>query len=512
MGHAKPERARLSFQFIGETGLSRPKGANLRLVRSQARRRAPSRQQIWLSKRESPPLRPHKGLDRSRSEETLNSVVMGSLSHLVLRNSEAGLKSNPLSNFVDPFNTLRIGEGGKTQYLISQYHSIFYPTESAYSPIRPIFGKEESLHNSLSDPALLHISLAHVAKTLSSLASIDMNLNIAYHVGKAIAIVNKRIANSQDKAITNETIGAVTSLTAFEFRTGSIASLKIHLDGVEALVKSIGGLQTLSHTPFILKYTCWVDVVGAIILGSKPRFENTNPAFPLLDPYLEGEDIQPCSVLGARYKARLSNLTGLPDLSQKMIEAYRILRHLINKKERLAGLQRMEIPEAEFQHLQSFCTQLMYRLIALIQYETSPNLPNENALVFRIFGNAAVAHILMFTYNMPLRSDTHVLMSTRIRACLEMINVQAFQMAYPEMMLWVIMIGGLGSIETGNQGWFIQLLAKSWHVAGIFGTAELALSLNEFLWSDFYLGPMFNEFWNGVAVARAVLEARNRIS
>jgi hypothetical protein len=251
-----------------------------------------------------------------------------------------------------------------------------------------------------------------------------------------------------------------------------------------------------------------VDVVGALILGSKPRFEVVSPALQPLNPYLEG--IEPCSLLGARYKARLSNLTGLPDVSQEMIEAYRILRHLVNKKERFASLQKMGISEADSQSLQSYCTQLMHRLIALVQYETSNPL-NQNALVFRIFGNAAVAHILMFTYNMPPRSDTHVLMSTRIRTCLEMIDVQAFQIAYPEMMLWIIMIGGLGSIGTDDQGWFIQLLAQSWYVAGIAGTAELALSLAEFLWSDFYLGPIFDEFWNDVAVARAVLEARNKI-
>ena len=84
-----------------------------------------------------------------------------------------------------------------------------------------------------------------------------------------------------------------------------------------------------------------------------------------------------------------------------------------------------------------------------------------------------------------------------------MIDVQAFQIAYPEMILWIIMIGGLGSLGTKDQGWFIKLLAKSCRAAGIAGTPELALSLTEFLWSEFYLGTIFNEFWDDFAVAQA---------
>jgi len=99
-------------------------------------------------------------------------------------------------------------------------YSIFYPTECAYSPIRPHMGKGEALQYSLSDPALLHASLAHVAYTLSDLRKIDMSSNIVYHVSKAIAMVNKRIANSRHKPVSMDTIGAVTTFTAFEVRIG----------------------------------------------------------------------------------------------------------------------------------------------------------------------------------------------------------------------------------------------------------------------------------------------------
>jgi hypothetical protein len=72
------------------------------------------------------------------------------------------------------------------------------------------------------------------------------------------------------------------------------------------------------------------------------------------------------------------------------------------------------------------------------------------------------------------------------------------------MLLWIIMMGGLGSIGTEEQEWFSELLAELCFATDIVGTAELAMFLKEFLWSDFYLDHSFKEFWDAVAVALEV--------
>jgi hypothetical protein len=190
------------------------------------------------------------------------------------------------------------------------------------------------------------------------------------------------------------------------------------------------------------------------------------------------------------------NLTGLHALSKETIEVYRDLRRLIADKEPSAGFLKMGIAYPDFISLQLDSYQLMYRLIALVQYKVPDS--NWNALIFGLFGNAGLLHILMLTCNAPLPLRGRILISTRIQASLGMINVPAFQIAYPEMMLWIIMIGGMASIGSEDNSWFIKLLAESCRVAGIAGTTELALFLTEFLWSEFYLGPIFNEFWADV--------------
>lgn len=80
---------------------------------------------------------------------------------------------------------------------------------------------------------------------------------------------------------------------------------------------------------------------------------------------------------------------------------------------------------------------------------------------------------------------------------MEKIDTRAFQIAYPEMTLWIVIIGGLASLESEYIKWFIKLLAELCRAAGIATTAELALALKEFLWSEFYLTcPLFDEFWD----------------
>ena len=230
-------------------------------------------------------------------------------------------------------------------------------------------------------------------------------------------------------------------------------------------------------------------------MGSKPRFGFVSPA-----PHPDPADWKPYSNIGLRYRTRLCNLTGLQELAEETIEVYHILRNLMAEKHSTSSSQKMGITKEEFE---SYTDQLMHQLINIVQYKV-PESPNQNALIFGLFGHAALAHVTTFICNPARRGSVLELMSTRIRASLEVIDVRSFQVAYPEMMLWIIMVGGLAGTGTDNQGWFAELLSESCLAAGINRMAELALFLSEFLWSGSYLGPVCKEFWDDVAAAQAI--------
>jgi hypothetical protein len=238
-----------------------------------------------------------------------------------------------------------------------------------------------------------------------------------------------------------------------------------------------------------------VDYICSIAIGTKPRFGLVDAA-PRPDP----AHWESYGGTALRYRTRLSNLTGLQELAEETIDVYRILRNLIAEKYKTSSSQEMRIRKEEFElHVD----QLTHRLINIVQYKF-PKSPNQNALIFGLFGYAALAHVMTFICNPARRGAVLQLISTRIRATLEVIDVRSFQVAYPEMMLWIIMVGGLASTWTDNQRWFAELLSESCLAAGISKMTELALFLSEFLWSDSYLGPACKEFWDDVAVAQAM--------
>lgn len=227
-------------------------------------------------------------------------------------------------------------------------------------------------------------------------------------------------------------------------------------------------------------------------MNTKPRFE-----FAALPALQNPADWEPYSHLALRYSTKLCNLTGLPDLSQETIEVYWGLRNLTATKDLISASQKRTIRRLEFHS----CTgRLVRRLIDIVQHEI-PDSSNENALIFRLFGNAALAHVVMFLRDNPLGHPFSELLSARIRASLEVIDIPTFQLRYPEMMLWILMMGGLGAIGTDNQWWFAKLVAEMCHSSGIARTTEIAFFLTEFFWTDLYLYPTYKEFWDDVAVA-----------
>lgn len=199
------------------------------------------------------------------------------------------------------------------------------------------------------------------------------------------------------------------------------------------------------------------------------------------------------------------NLTGLTELSEDTIEAYHLFRHLIAEKDKCdatGNLLDMRITKPEFQ---AYTDHLIRRFINIIQ---SPALESSgsNALIFKLLAYAALAHLMTFLSTPSRRGSVLQLMSTRIREILEVVNVPAFQLAYPEMILWILVVGGLSSHYTDYQDFFVRLLADSCLAAGIRNVVdELPTMLADFVWSFIYFSdmpPVSEGFWHHVQLAQ----------
>ena len=204
--------------------------------------------------------------------------------------------------------------------------------------------------------------------------------------------------------------------------------------------------------------------------------------------------------MARRYEAKLFNLTGLPDLSEEIVNIFWELRHLTAIKD-VPSESVVEPDDASFlvavERLERRITKLL-RLGCL-------DVPNEDSLIYKLFGSAALIHIIIIIRQNPYPLSMLPfcnLFSIQIRTLLETTNLQALQIKYPEMILWTLMLGGIGGVRTPNQAWCANLLVDACIVSGVRTRTEIALSLAEFLWTDLYLGPFSMGFWNKFGAAQ----------
>lgn len=146
---------------------------------------------------------------------------------------------------------------------------------------------------------------------------------------------------------------------------------------------------------------------------------------------------------------------------------------------------------------------LEHRLIAIVQTDYSAT-SSQNLMIYTLFANAAIVHIYMFLRDLSRGLPFFHLLSLRIRKLLGNVDISKLKTQYPEMMLWILMMGGLCGVETSDRTWFANLVADFCVELGIYSGNEIATLLSEFFWSELYRSPMTSGFWGDVAKAQGV--------
>jgi hypothetical protein len=157
--------------------------------------------------------------------------------------------------------------------------------------------------------------------------------------------------------------------------------------------------------------------------------------------------------------------------------------------------------KSELQPLLDMAGRLDRQLLKLILSDCL-NPPSQTTVIYKLFGNAALIHQVMFIRQAPTRLSLSNILSSRIRSLVESIDPAALQIQYPDMMLWVLMIGGIGGVGTPDQRWFAEMLADACLAAGVRARTEIASTLANFLWTDQYLGSVSVGFWDDVMRAQ----------
>ncbi|RDW75542.1 hypothetical protein BP6252_06684 [Coleophoma cylindrospora] len=275
-----------------------------------------------------------------------------------------------------------------------------------------------------------------------------------------------------------------------------ITAMKMHLGGLELLVKNRGGLEKLGWSGMAARLISWIDSSISIALDAPPVFD-------LIDYDLD--DAEPpslwsqYSLLALHYKDTLFDLTALREESDEMIYIYWGIKNLFELKQIvLAQRGRVEIVSYS-----AMLDRLQRGLVRLIQSKPlTPPFGNRDCSIFRLFGYAAIIHIYFFMRDFPRGIPFFHMLTSRVRQLLEISDVPKLQEHFPQMMLWIVMMGGLGGIRSPNSQWFATLVAGSCDELKLNGGNEVSSMLKDFLWSDLYRSPVTRGFWEEVATAQ----------
>jgi hypothetical protein len=205
--------------------------------------------------------------------------------------------------------------------------------------------------------------------------------------------------------------------------------------------------------------------------------------------------------MALRYESKLVNLKGLPDLSQETIEVYWELQHLSKVKDESCYYR------TKTSDIDSYSNTLEYlerQVVVIVQSEHLTFL-NRNTSILHLFANVAVLHIYIFMRDLPRGLPFRWLIADQLRNELECLDIETLLVPYPEMVLWILIIGGVGAIGASNKEWFANALAEACQALELRGGSEISFTLKEFFWSGLYRSPVTTPFWNDVAQAQGMV-------
>ncbi|KAG4437889.1 hypothetical protein IFR05_006608 [Cadophora sp. M221] len=465
----KPDVARKqSLPFVTETGTARPKGTSRTLIRSHARRKPDSR---IKAPSHADATVPYNGSSNSREGSN------GMHSHV----SYPQLSLFPRKAAVDPFQTLPVSDAGNSQFYIHYYDSVFSET---FSPVNP---RKEYLPFVMTDAALLHATLSHSSVRHDLLLGIPSPDSV-YHKAKAIQIVNQRLRMPVPEC-TDTTITAVACLALFEQLTGPISRAKIHMDGLEAMVDTRGGITAIRQGSHARKLTTWIDSCASILLETPARFTLT-----LGDDEENPTEWFPYSALAQTYLAKLTTQTSLPTLSDSAISIYWGLHNVTQLKEVTSRLSK----PPEILSYSNMVERLERRTVELVQSAPLKLASNPDAAILLLFGNAVLSYIYTFMREIPLGVSFLSTLSQRIRRTISSLPagvLNELQIRYPELCLWMYIMAGIGAIGTEDRIYFAGLARDFCEEVEVSGVDGVESFLREWMWCEGYIGAFTEAFW-----------------
>ncbi|KAE9365192.1 hypothetical protein N431DRAFT_488401 [Stipitochalara longipes BDJ] len=271
------------------------------------------------------------------------------------------------------------------------------------------------------------------------------------HKMEAIRIINERL-NDPLLSTSDETILAVSHLAGYEMLASTtkksedrFTEFEIHMDGIEQMVKLRGGLKRIGLNTCLTHFILRVDHLHSALTGSRPRFSmedaHEEPPKSPLGPSLAQspdltKDVNNSTLLNVLDQLREASqfLENLEDpISEDDFFSFGIKRALIEDDLFKLGNIDTGLPQQNLSPIEQCC-----RVAALLYVQTS--LTKVNCKVYQD-------------------------LVTALRYGLEQAGLEDLRMEHPNVLLWMLLVGGGAAPFNMDRLWFMGAIEKTLHTS-----------------------------------------------
>ncbi|KAL2844503.1 hypothetical protein BJY01DRAFT_235269 [Aspergillus pseudoustus] len=402
--------------------------------------------------------------------------------------------------FRDPFNCYALPMTDATHMYLNHFR--IYGV-GAYPLSMTLMG-QYMFQNAIALPALLSLYMffaaTHVAmldsKSGHSSETMAHSLQIR---GDALKYLNDLLQDSTN-GLAESTVITVASfvtievlLVSFFFLAcmGNRDAVDAHLGGLKRVVRLLGGFDALSHMALFKLYQC--DVKAAALKGSHPIFPMT-PRFKnaivfgceVFDPSNCSQTPPAFLTLGIRF----FRSSWFSSLTQQIRASVEIFRRLIIYFEQAA-----QKPEQSMVTDNDLLVATEHHLHSL-RFEPNQDLNEPLRLCLLIYMNIRVWRL----WGLPIMSS----LAASVR---ESLNLSLFQNFAPDLVFWMLFMGGMAAQGDRSDGWYVDRLAETRVLLGVTDWAQARGILVEYFYTDQPGMTAAEDLWRQVQLAGVMYQS-----
>ncbi|KAH8680749.1 hypothetical protein BX600DRAFT_504504 [Xylariales sp. PMI_506] len=281
------------------------------------------------------------------------------------------------------------------------------------------------------------------------------------HLSRSFALVKKRLES--DQALSNSSISIVLSFIFQEQMRHDRENAKIHYEGLRRMVELRGGIDKLEDTLPLLLKICKIEATFTLQYGGRMLFFRDR--MPDMQKVLESQGVQfehnpdICATYADQLDPALAAI--LLDM-MKVSTIYR--RYPYNIKVGVITFQEI---------LVSFCSRLNH-------FHQMPGHQLESKLDSAMFIGMTV-----FTMSLFLRHDhRRILHYKPVTDYLKMVVNTGSDSSHNELILWLLLIGGIWLYEDDKESWILSELRTFSRRMGSKSWDEIHTTIIKFPWVE----------------------------